>query len=208
MKNNQNLFVVKKFNEPGKNRRSINRSESDIKKEDINERNKEINKDLIISGNIIFNENADFVNKCWDEKDIKEKYSVDNNNSINTFFNDNGNKSPENYPHSSKNLNKIKKEGMYILYKYNLIIDKNNLIEGFWRRTELKRKNKEDYEKKCPKESREEGDQIKDDGEKMISDFMEKKRKKLLARLENKRKIIIDFFKEKKFHWAAKQIKN
>ena len=64
MKNNQNFFAIKKFNEPGKNRRSINRSESDIKKEDINERNKEINKDLIISGNIIFNENADFVNKC------------------------------------------------------------------------------------------------------------------------------------------------
>ena len=42
----------------------VNRNESDIKKEDINERNKEINKDLIISGNIIFNENADFVNKC------------------------------------------------------------------------------------------------------------------------------------------------
>jgi elongation factor P--beta-lysine ligase len=36
----------------------------------------------------------------------------------------------KNYPHSSKNLNKIKKEGMYILYKYNLIIDKNNLMEG------------------------------------------------------------------------------
>ena len=64
MKNNQNFFVVKKFNEPGKNSRNINRNESDIKKEDINERNKEINKDLIISGNIIFNENADFVNKC------------------------------------------------------------------------------------------------------------------------------------------------
>ena len=66
-------------------------------------------------------------------------------------------------------------------------------MEGFGRKTESKRKNKEDYEKKCPKESGEEVDHIKDDGEKMISDFMEKKRKRLLARLENKRKIINEF---------------
>ena len=94
MKKNRDLFSVKKVDEPCKNRRSINKRESVIKKEDINEKNKETNKDLIVSNNIIFNEN-DEVNKdqksygnyeikiCEDEKDIKEKSSVDNNIIIN-----------------------------------------------------------------------------------------------------------------------------
>ena len=55
MKNNQNLFVVKKFNEPGKNNKQ--------KWIRYKERGYKWKKDLIISGNIIFNENADFVNK-------------------------------------------------------------------------------------------------------------------------------------------------
>lgn len=206
MKNNRTLFVVKKFGGSGKNRRSINKRESDIKKEDINERNKEINKDLIISGNFIFNENDGFVNKdqnahknyeikeCEDEKDIEEKGNADSNNIINTFANNNDNKS---YPHSSENLNNINKEGKNILYKYNLIIDINNLMEGFGRKNESKRENKEDHEKKSPKENGEEGDPIQDEEEKMISDFMEKKRKRLLAKVENekamKEKIINDF---------------
>ena len=112
---------------------------------------------------------------CEDEKDIKEKNCVNKNNIINTFVNDDGNKTSENYPHSSKNLNKIKKEGKYILYKYNLIIDKNNTMEGFGKKTESKRENKEDCEKKSSKESGKEGDPIEDEGERMIADFMKKK---------------------------------
>ena len=131
MKNNRTLFVVKKLGEPDKNKRTINKRESDIKKEDINERNKETNKDLIISDNIIFHENFGFVNKdqnvhenyeikvCEDEKDIKEKNCVNKNNIINTFVNDDGNKTSENYPHSSKNLNKIKKK--VNIYYINII---------------------------------------------------------------------------------------
>ena len=147
----------------------VNRNESDIKKEDINERK------ILLSLVILYLMKMLTLSINQNVHDNFEKCSVDNNNIINTFVNDNGNKSPENHPHSSKNLNKIKKEGKYILYKYNLIIDKNNLMEGFGRKTESKRKNKEDYEKKCPKESGEEGDHIKDYREKMISDFMEKK---------------------------------
>ena len=44
-------------------------------------------------------------------------------------------------------------------------------MEGFGRKTESKRKNKEDYEKKCPKESGEEGDHIKDYREKRNERF-------------------------------------
>ena len=43
----------------------------------------------------------------WRWKRYKIKKSVDNNNILNIFVNNDGNK---NYPHSSKNLNKIKKE--------------------------------------------------------------------------------------------------
>ena len=82
-------------------------------------------------------------------------------------------------------------------------------MEGFGRKNESKRENKEGHEKKSPKENGEEGDLIQDEEEIMISDFMEKKRKRLLARVENKKKIIndiidfekqnlIDFYKEKK----------
>ena len=44
---NKDIFVDKRVDEPGKKRRRINKRESDIKKEDINERNQKINKDLL-----------------------------------------------------------------------------------------------------------------------------------------------------------------
>ena len=82
-------------------------------------------------------------------------------------------------------------------------------MEKFEKRTESQRKNKEDYEKKNSKESGEEGDSMKEEGEKMIADFMAKKRNRLLTRLENEKDIInklidfekqnlIDAYKEKK----------
>ena len=128
------------------------------KKKNINGRNKDINKDLIISGNFIFNENDEIINKeekihnnyqikmCEDENDIRENTGIDNNNIINTFINFDVNKSSKNYPHSSINLNKLKKEGKYIFYEYNLIIDKNNIIIGGSIKTKSKRENKKDYE--------------------------------------------------------------
>mgnify|MGYP006873137987 FL=1 len=128
------------------------------KKKNINGRNKDINKDLIISGNFIFNENDEIINKeekihnnyqikmCEDENDIRENTGIDNNNIINTFINFDVNKSSKNYPHSSTNLNKLKKEGKYIFYEYNLIIDKNNIIIGGSIKTKSKRENKKDYE--------------------------------------------------------------
>ena len=76
-------------------------------------------------------------------------------------------------------------------------------MESSGKKTESKRENNENYGKKGTKEIMEEGDLMKDKGEKMISDFMEKKRKRLLDSLKKEKDIkekiineLIDFEKK------------
>ena len=97
MKNNQKFLLLKNLMNQVK---IVNRNESDIKKEDINERK-------ILLSLVIYLMKMLTLSINQNVHDNFEKCSVDNNNIINTFVNDNGNKSPENHPHSSKNKKKV-----------------------------------------------------------------------------------------------------
>jgi len=196
MKNNRDIFVVIRADEQCKKRRSISKRKSVSKKKDINEQKPKENYPI---------------RECEYEKDIKENNSNDDN-IINTFINNDDNKNYGNYPLSLKNLDLFEKEGKNILYKYNLIIDKTNIMEGSRKRIESKRENKEDYDIKSSKKDGEEGDLIEEEEEKMISDFMEKKRKRLIKKVNEQidfeKKNLIDSLKEKReFTLLKKKLK-
>ena len=75
-------------------------------------------------------------------------------------------------------------------------------MKVYGKRTESKRENKKDYDKKSSKGDGEEGHLNEDEEVKMISDFMEKKRKRLIKKVNElinfEKKNLIDSLKEKK----------
>ena len=85
-------------------------------------------------------------------------------------------------------------------------------MKVYGKRTESKRENKKDYDKKSSKGDGEEGHLNEDEEVKMISDFMEKKRKRLIKKVNElinfEKKNLIDSLKEKKkFTLLKKKLK-